>query len=62
MSSAKCQPFCLGLSMLMWKLQALTDFEHCLETILIDGLVQGCSNSIANTLELLQSCNKPLIY
>ena len=28
----------------------------------IDGLVQDCSNSIANALELLQSCAKPLIY
>ena len=27
----------------------------------IDGLVQDCSNSIANTLELLQSCSKPSI-
>ena len=27
----------------------------------IDGLVQDCSNSIANALELLQSCTKPLI-
>ena len=27
----------------------------------IDGLVQDCSNSIANTLELLQPCTKPLI-
>ena len=26
-----------------------------------DGLVQDCSNSIANALELLQSCAKPLI-
>ena len=26
-----------------------------------DGFVQDCSNSIANTLELLQSCTKPLI-
>ena len=25
----------------------------------IDGLVQNCSNSIANALELLQSCTKP---
>ena len=25
----------------------------------MDGLVQDCSNSIANTLELLQSCTKP---
>ena len=28
----------------------------------IDGLGQGCSNSIYNALELLQSCPKPLIY
>ena len=27
----------------------------------IDGLVQDCSNSIANALELLQSCTKPLV-
>ena len=25
----------------------------------VNGLVQDCSNSIANTLELLQSCTKP---
>ena len=28
----------------------------------IEGLVQDCRNSIANALELLQSCTKPLIY
>ena len=28
----------------------------------IDGLVQDCSNSIANALELLQSWTKPGIY
>ena len=27
----------------------------------INGLVQDCSNSIANALELLQSCPKPSI-
>ena len=27
----------------------------------IDDLVQDCSNSIANALELLQSCTKPSI-
>ena len=26
-----------------------------------DGLVQNCSNSIANALKLLQSCTKPSI-
>ena len=25
----------------------------------VDGLVQDCSNSIANAMELLQSCTKP---
>ena len=28
----------------------------------IDGLVQDCSNSIVNALELLQPCTKPSIY
>ena len=28
----------------------------------IDGLVQDCSNSTANALELMQSCTKPSIY
>ena len=28
----------------------------------INGLVQDCSNSLANALELLQSCTKPLTY
>ena len=28
----------------------------------IDGSVQDCSNSIANALELLQSCTKPSTY
>ena len=27
----------------------------------IDGFVQDCSNSIANALELLQSCAKPSV-
>ena len=35
---------------------------YCLETNNIDGLVQNCSNSIANALELLQSCTKPSIH
>ena len=28
----------------------------------IDGLAQDCSNSIADVLELLQSCAKPSMY
>ena len=30
--------------------------------LLVDGLEQDCSNSIAKALELLQSCTKPSIY
>ena len=32
-----------------------------LSDICINGLVQGCSNTIANALELLQFCTKPSI-
>ena len=32
-----------------------------LGTISMDGLVQDCSNAIANAPELLQSCTKPSI-
>ena len=28
----------------------------------VDDLVQDCSNSIANALELLQSCTEPLMW
>ena len=28
----------------------------------VDGLEQDCSHSIANALELLQSCTKPSMY
>ena len=34
--------------------------EYC-DKVNIDGLAQGSSDSIANALELLQSCTKPLI-
>ena len=33
-----------------------------MENANINGLSQDCSNSIANALELLQSCTKPSIY
>ena len=33
----------------------------CFDYECFDGLVQDCSNSIANALELLQSCTKPTI-
>ena len=37
---------------------------HCLALShwYIDGLVQDCSNSIANAMEFLQSCTKPSVY
>ena len=34
----------------------LYDIEHR-----IDGLAQACNNSIANALQLLQSCAKPSV-
>ena len=37
-------------------------FDKFRSHIHINGLVQDCSNSIANALELLQSCAKPSIY
>ena len=30
--------------------------------VYVDGLVQDCNKSVANALELLQSCTKPLMY
>ena len=36
--------------------------EQMLTNHHIDGLVQHCSNSIANALELLQSCTKPSMW
>ena len=30
--------------------------------MIFDGLVQDCSNSTTNALELLQSCSEPSIY
>ena len=37
-------------------------FNQLQAELQIDGLVQDCSNSIANALELLQSCTKPSKY
>ena len=47
-SSAKRRPFCPGLNVLILPVSS--------------GLAQGCSISIANILEILQSCAKPLIW
>ena len=41
--------------------------EHCIivqawnNIFYLDGLVQDCSNTVDNALELLQSCTKPSI-
>ena len=59
MSSAKWRPFCHSLNGLKWRKQILLQWQ---DTVYFDGLVQDCSNSIANALELLQSCTKPSIY
>ena len=36
-------------------------FEYHGKIKYVDGLVQDCNNSIANTPELLQSCTQPLM-
>ena len=36
-------------------------YENGCQSCYIDGVAQDCSNSIANALELLQSCAEPLI-
>ena len=43
-------------------LYRITSFAHLPALLYIDGLVQACSISIANALELLQSCTKSSIY
>ena len=51
--------------MLMSHFEDLTSLTMTLETVYInqiDGLVQDCSNSIVDALELLQSCTKPSKY
>ena len=47
-----CYHFLNGFN---WVVQDSLWYKH------IDGLMQDCSNSIANALELLQSCAKPSI-
>ena len=37
-------------------------YQEVIAKIQIDGSVQNCSSSIANALELLQSCTKPSKY
>ena len=43
------------------KLQKIVDRIENVEETYINDLVQDCSNSSANALELLQSCTKPMM-
>ena len=55
----------IGLAMWLkkrWKFGCYFDFQNNMIVHYIYGVVQHCSNSSANALELLQSCNKPSIY
>ena len=45
----------------MYWLDSLVKMTHT-EDQYIDGLVQECSNSVANALELLPSCSRPSIF
>ena len=51
-------------SLMFLKIFTCFDFQNfaSFNAKYIDGLVQDCSNSIANALELLQSCTKSSIY
>ena len=50
------------LAGLNWERTAHLAYLQLNVILYIDGLVQDCSNSSANALELLQSCTKPLIW
>ena len=43
------------------KLHKIIDRIENMKETYIDDLVQDCSNSSANALELLQSCTKPMM-
>ena len=54
------QPLVTPASMWVASLGNQGKYGHWDNSVLhVDGLVQDCSNSIANALELLQSCAKP---
>ena len=62
-SSGRWRPFCLGLNVLikvklyLWSFIQLSYHKNTLYAPYVNGLVQDCSNSIANALELLQFCS-----
>ena len=61
-STSSVSPQCFRYEHLCaFEFQQKIELQGDLYHLHIDGLVQDCSNSIANALELLQSCAKPLI-
>ena len=46
---------------IVWKVR-VHRYKYAVIYVHIDGLVQGCSNSIADAMELLHSCTKPSKY
>ena len=57
-----CLNFLLEISINKWWLRCNFSYAKTQIWNYIDGSVQDFSNSIANALELLQSCTKPSIY
>ena len=54
-------PAVFTLRQFNWKCSRNQSLEYVAK-LQINGLVQDCSNSIANALELLQSCTEPSIW
>ena len=68
MNNGQCKKLRIYIAYALWKQKSLVKirgtFEYkCIKLCLdyFSGLVQDCSNSIANALELLQSGAKPSI-
>ena len=55
-NSIGCKKNCMALTYVIYTRILRSKNHH------FDDLVQDCSISIANALEILQSCTKPLIY
>ena len=63
--SLHCQVISSQSMELILETKQIAAFHWCwemIENVNINGLAQGCSNSTANALELLQSCAKTSIY
>ena len=68
LSPATCSTFCSGPKTCFYDRDGSWNYSIYSSRFFVyllwnhfDGLVQDCSNSIANAVELLQSCTKPLI-